>query len=59
MVFIYIFFFLLKMSALFYSSKITALVQQLKLHLADLLAKKKKWLQFIHGSESGQLASEK
>lgn len=58
MVFIYIFFFLLKMSALFHSSKITALVQQLKLHLADLLAKKK-WLQFIHGSESGQLASEK
>ena len=40
MVFIYIFFFLLKMSALFHSSKITALVQQLKLHLADLLAKK-------------------
>lgn len=34
--FIYIFFFLLKTSALFHSNKIKALVQQLKLHLADL-----------------------
>lgn len=56
--FIY-FFFLLKISVWFHSNKIKAVAQQLKLHLANLLDGRIKWMQFIYRFESDQLASEK